>query len=177
MNDNDPTQPEPTIDTARLGAWMDTVGLAPGAPITARYVSGGSQNEIFEIRRGDFHAALRKPPAGAPESRNDGILREWRITEALTGTDVPHTEAYAVCTDPSVLGGTFYLMGFVDGWSRWVAACPSSSPIAKYRGLAFEPRSVAEMARSLAGKGSQDLAVPTATTSARWSAGCASTTA
>ena len=44
-------------------------------------------------------------------------MREWRIIEALDGTDVPHTEAIAVCTDQSVLGRTFYLMGFVDGWS------------------------------------------------------------
>ena len=56
-------------------------------------------------------------PPSAPAPRDEGILREWRIIEALDGTDVPHTEAVAVCTDPDVLGRTFYLMGFVDGWS------------------------------------------------------------
>ena len=60
---------------------------------------------------------MRIPPPTAPASRDDGILREWRIIEALTGTNVPHTEAIAVCTDQSVLGRTFYIMGFVDGWS------------------------------------------------------------
>ena len=56
--------PEAKIDTTALGAWMDKEGL-PGAgqPIEQRYVSGGSQNEIFEIRRGELHGALRKPPA------------------------------------------------------------------------------------------------------------------
>ena len=54
---------------------------------------------------------------GAPADRDQGILREWRIIEALDGTDVPHTRAVAACEDPSVLGRTFYLMGFVDGWS------------------------------------------------------------
>jgi aminoglycoside phosphotransferase (APT) family kinase protein len=44
-------------------------------------------------------------------------MREWRITEALEGTDVPHTPAIAACSDQSVLGRAFYLMGFVDGWS------------------------------------------------------------
>ena len=97
---------------------MDSVGVgSPGAPIEARYISGGSQNEIYEIRRGDLQAALRIPPATAPASRDAGILREWKIIAALDGTDVPHTRAIAVCTDPSVLGRTFYLMGFVDGWS------------------------------------------------------------
>jgi len=106
------------IDLDRLGAWMDDQGLVgEGEPIEHQFVSGGSQNEIYEIRRGDLHAALRIPPPTAPESRDGGITREWRIIEALDGTDVPHTEAVAGCDDPSVLGRAFYLMGFVDGWS------------------------------------------------------------
>jgi aminoglycoside phosphotransferase (APT) family kinase protein len=106
------------IAVERLTTWMDGAGL-PGAGEAAevRYVSGGSQNEIYEIRRGDLHAALRIPPPTAPEGRDEGIRREWRIIEALDGTDVPCTPAIGVCDDPSVLGRTFYLMGFVDGWS------------------------------------------------------------
>jgi aminoglycoside phosphotransferase (APT) family kinase protein len=106
------------INIERLGAWMDDNGLpGKGEPLEHRYVSGGSQNEIYELRRGDLHCAIRIPPPSAPAPRDEGILREWRIIEALDGTDVPHTEAVAVCTDPDVLGRTFYLMGFVDGWS------------------------------------------------------------
>src|SRR3954463_6699139 len=97
---------------------MDEQGLGPaGAPIEHGFVSGGSQNEIYEIRRGDLHGALRIPPTTAPESRDGGIWREWRITQALEGTDVPHTPAIAACKDPEVLGRAFYLMGFVEGWS------------------------------------------------------------
>ena len=85
------------IDAAGLAAletWLDSSDLpGKGARLECRYISGGSQNEIFEIRRGDLHAALRKPPTSAPAPRDDGILREWRIIQALSGTDVPHTEA------------------------------------------------------------------------------------
>jgi len=106
------------IDFERLGAWMDDhVPEGKGAPIEHRFLSGGSQNEIYEIRRGDFHGAIRIPPPTAPPDRDAGIVREWRIIEALDGTDVPHTPAVAVCEDPTVLGRAFYLMGFVDGWS------------------------------------------------------------
>jgi aminoglycoside phosphotransferase (APT) family kinase protein len=106
------------IDVDRLVEWMDQVGLpGKGEPIEQRYVSGGSQNEIYEIRRGELHGAVRIPPVTAPESRDDGILREWRIIEALDGTEVPHTAAIGMCTDKSVLGRAFYMMGFVDGWS------------------------------------------------------------
>ena len=109
---------ETTLDVDRLADWMDGVGLpGKGAPIEHRYISGGTQNEIYEIRRGELHCAMRIPPRSAPAPRDEGIVREWRIIEALDGTDVPHTAAIAVCTDQAVLGRTFYLMGFVDGWS------------------------------------------------------------
>jgi aminoglycoside phosphotransferase (APT) family kinase protein len=131
------------IDLAALAQWMDDNGLAKGAPIEHRFISGGSQNEIYEIRRGELHAALRIPPPTAPAPRDEGILREWRITEALDGTDVPHTPAIAACTDQSVLGRAFYLMGFVDGWSpmgmterRWPAPF-DTDPDAR-AGLAYQ---------------------------------------
>ncbi|HEX8803985.1 MAG TPA: phosphotransferase family protein [Acidimicrobiales bacterium] len=102
----------------RLAAWLDGAGLpGAGAPIEHALLSGGTQNEIYEIRRGDLHGAIRIPPPAAPEGRDDGILREWRIIAALDGTDVPHAAALAVCEDRSVLGRPFYVMGFVDGWS------------------------------------------------------------
>jgi aminoglycoside phosphotransferase (APT) family kinase protein len=85
---------------------------------------------------------MRIPPPSAPTSRDDGIIREWRIIEALSSTDVPHTDAIAVCADQSVLGRTFYLMGFVDGWSpmstrrQWPA--PFDIDLGERRGLAFQ---------------------------------------
>jgi aminoglycoside phosphotransferase (APT) family kinase protein len=106
------------IDFERLAAWMDEQGLpGKGEAIESRFLSGGTQNEIYEIRRGDERCVIRIPPHFAPADRDEGILREWRIVQALDGSDVPHTEAVAVCEDASVLGRPFYLMGFVDGWS------------------------------------------------------------
>ena len=130
------------MDVARLEQWMDEVGLpGKGEPVEHRYVSGGSQNEIYEIRRGDLHGAVRIPPPSAPESRDEGILREWRIIEALDGTDVPHTPALGMCTDKSVLGRAFYMMGFVDGWSPmntdgWPE--PFDQDLQARRGLAYQ---------------------------------------
>lgn len=130
------------IDDARLAQWMDANGLpGVGEPLELRFLSGGTQNEIYEVRRGDFHGALRMPPVGAPDARDAGILREWRIIEALDGTDVPHTPARASCPDASVLGRPFYIMGFIDGWSPmnvdgWPA--PFDIDLAARRGLAFQ---------------------------------------
>jgi aminoglycoside phosphotransferase (APT) family kinase protein len=142
--------PEPTLSNpGALAAWLDTVGLGVGAPLESKFLSGGSQNEIFEITRGDLRAVLRIPPAGANAERDAGIVREYRIIEGLDGTDVPHTEAIGLCEDKSVLGRTFYLMGFVDGWSPmglkpgpdggprlWPE--PFNSDIEARRGLSFQ---------------------------------------
>lgn len=106
------------IDVARLADWMDTAGLpGVGEPLEATYLSGGTQNVIYKLGRGDHTCVLRMPPPEAPPDRDKGILREWLIIEALDGTDVPHTAAVGVCEDATVLGRPFYLMGHVDGWS------------------------------------------------------------
>jgi aminoglycoside phosphotransferase (APT) family kinase protein len=105
------------IDSAALGAWMDETGLPGKGEPEVRFISGGTQNDIYEIRRGDERCVLRIPPPPAPANRDEGMVREWRIIEALDGTDVPHTKAIALCADASVLGRPFYLMGYVDGWS------------------------------------------------------------
>jgi aminoglycoside phosphotransferase (APT) family kinase protein len=121
---------------------MDDSGLSGGGEsIECNYISGGSQNEIYEIRRGELHGALRIPPPPAPATRDEGILREWRIIEALDGSEVPHTKAIAVCADKSVLGRTFYIMGYVDGWSpmgvdKWPE--PFDTDLKARRGLALQ---------------------------------------
>jgi len=108
----------PEIDLTRLSDWMDGAELpGTGEPLQASYLSGGSQNVIYRITRGEHVCVLRMPPPSAPPDRDKGILREWRIIEALDGTEVPHTAAVGVCSDAAVLGRPFYLMGFVDGWS------------------------------------------------------------
>ncbi|NKY42781.1 phosphotransferase family protein [Nocardia cerradoensis] len=136
-----------------------------GEPAQARFLSGGTQNEIYLISRGEYRCVLRIPPAGAPPERDAGIAREWRITAALEGTDVPHTPAVAVCTDHSVLGRTFYLMGYVDGWSpmdskRWPA--PFDTDLDARAGLAYQlAEGIALLSRvDWRAKGLQDLGRP-----------------
>src|SRR4051794_41498606 len=90
---------------------MDTQGLGTGAPLEHRYISGGSQNHIYELRRGDLHCVLRIPPPTAAPDRDKGIVREWRIIEALTGTDVPCTTAGGPWTEPFVPRPTLFPTG------------------------------------------------------------------
>jgi aminoglycoside phosphotransferase (APT) family kinase protein len=129
------------IDAAQLGVWLDKQDFPGTDTPDCRLIAGGSQNDIYEISRDGLHCVLRMPPPFAPAARDDGILREWRIIEALDGTEVPHTEAIGVCEDPSVLGRTFYLMGWVDGWSPmntdgWPP--PFDTDLEARKGLAYQ---------------------------------------
>ncbi len=158
---------EPEIDVVRLADWMDGEALpGKGEPLETRFLSGGTQNVIYELRRGEHSCVLRMPPHDAPADRDKGILREWRIIEALDGTDVPHTAAVGVCADPSVLGRPFYLMGFVDGWSpmdqhgKWPE--PFDSDVEARTGLSYQlAEGIALLSKiDWKAKGLQDLGRP-----------------
>jgi aminoglycoside phosphotransferase (APT) family kinase protein len=84
--------------------------------MTAERLGIGLSNEMFEVRRGDAHVVLRRPAQVALEGADRGIRREFRMLTALEGTPVPHAAPLALCEDQSVLGSTFYLMGWVDGF-------------------------------------------------------------
>jgi aminoglycoside phosphotransferase (APT) family kinase protein len=154
------------IDFDRLATWMDDNGLpGKGEPLEHRFLSGGTQNEIYEIRRGEERCVIRIPPPSAPADRDNGILREWRIVEALDGTDVPHTAAVAMCEDASVLGRAFYLMGYVDGWSpmgqrTWPA--PFDTDLDARAGLGYQlAEGIALLSKvDWQAKGLQDLGRP-----------------
>lgn len=131
----------PALDVDALTGWLDARELGAG-PVGFEFLSGGAQNHIWVVRRGDWVAVLRIPPPEAPPARDEGILREWRIIEALRGSDVPHAAAVAACDDASVLGRTFYLMAYVEGWSPMalrdrVWPEPFRSSTEERRGLAF----------------------------------------
>jgi aminoglycoside phosphotransferase (APT) family kinase protein len=130
------------IDHQRLARFMDQWNLpGSGEQLSARFITGGASNELFEIKRGDSAFALRRPPRIVPPGRNDTMLREYRLLAALADTDVPHARVVAVCDDPELMGGTFYLMELVEGWSPlggggWPA--PFDTDLQARRGLAFQ---------------------------------------
>ena len=130
------------IDEALLARWMDERDLpGSGERIETSFITGGASNELFDVRRGAHRMALRRPPRIVPEGRNETMLREYRLLAALADTDVPHARAVAVCDDPELMGGCFYLMEYVDGWSPmggggWPA--PFDLDLEARRGLGFQ---------------------------------------
>ncbi|MGO9341038.1 MAG: phosphotransferase family protein [Acidimicrobiales bacterium] len=140
--DDDEERTAGLVDTGRLTSFMDDWHLpGSGEVLTARFITGGASNELFEIRRGGHGYALRRPPRIVPQGRNETMLREYRLLAALADTNVPHAKVVAVCDDPEMMGGCFYMMELVEGWSPlggggWPA--PFDTDLDARKGLAFQ---------------------------------------
>lgn len=105
------------IDEEALCRWLDVRGLGTGAPLSFEPLSNGRSNVMFSISRGAHRWVLRRPRNVAVERADDLMRREFRLLTALSGTDVPHARAVALCEDTSVLGCVFYLMDLAEGFN------------------------------------------------------------
>jgi aminoglycoside phosphotransferase (APT) family kinase protein len=105
----------PLVDPARLGAWLDREGLAPGAELAVERITTGHSNEVFRVTRGDDVWVLRRPPRTPLSPTAHDMAREFRVLQAFSGGDVPVPTPVALCTDVDVIGAPFYLMDPVDG--------------------------------------------------------------
>ena len=120
---NDPTAPTPQgtgaptgIDSERVSAWF--VDNIPGTVLPLQFVrvAGGRSNLTFEVGDGGGNRyVLRRPPTSHVLPTAHDMSREHRIIAAMGPAGVPVPPALGLCTDDSVNGAPFYVMGFVDG--------------------------------------------------------------
>jgi aminoglycoside phosphotransferase (APT) family kinase protein len=103
------------IDNGALGAYLATLGLSDGRAATVSLLSGGQSNPTYRVQAGGWQGVLRTRPPGALLASAHAIDREFKIMQALAGTEVPVPHVFAFCSDPAVLGRDFYLMEFVEG--------------------------------------------------------------
>lgn len=107
----------PGLPAADVEPWLRATlpGLFGDGPWTAELISGGLSNITYRLRLPGGTAILRRPPLGHVLPRAHDMEREYRVLSALVPTPVPVPEPLALCTDPGVLGVTFYVMGDVPG--------------------------------------------------------------
>lgn len=106
------------LDWRTLGPWIETAGLPGSGPVDeVRQLTGGSQNNLFLMRRGEASFVLRRPPRHLRSNSNETMLREARVLKALAGSEVPHPALLAACADPEVLGVNFFVMAPLEGFS------------------------------------------------------------
>lgn len=116
MTTQEPTPNLPGYNVAAVEAWIidNVAGLEP--PFTWTRCEGGHSNLTYEIRDGQGQrVVVRRPPEGELLPKAHDMGREFTIIDALWSTPVPVAQPYGLCTDTSVTGAPFYVMGFVDG--------------------------------------------------------------
>ena len=104
------------INPPAVTEWM--AGRIPGLtpPLSFELITGGASNLTFRVTdTTGSRFVLRRPPTGHVLASAHDMGREHRIISALHGTTVPVAPPIGLCTDDSINGAPFYVMGFVEG--------------------------------------------------------------
>ncbi|MCH5671484.1 phosphotransferase family protein [Streptomyces gilvus] len=120
MNDTNrrTVRSEDAFDVERVHAWLtDRVDGLAGSPPEVTQFTGGASNLTYLLRYPHLgrELILRRPPAGKKASSAHDMGREFRVQEALKPQFPLVPTVRALCEDPSVIGGQFYVMDKVPG--------------------------------------------------------------
>jgi aminoglycoside phosphotransferase (APT) family kinase protein len=104
------------IDAGKVSEWFVEHIPDVKPPLSFVLVAGGRSNLTFQVsdQAGERYV-LRRPPTGHLLPTAHDMVREHRIISAMRPAGVPAPPALGLCTDESVNGAPFYVMGFVDG--------------------------------------------------------------
>ncbi|RGD56390.1 phosphotransferase family protein [Kitasatospora xanthocidica] len=109
---------EDAFDTDRVHSWLtgQVDGLAGPPPEVVQF-TGGASNLTYLLRYPHLgqELILRRPPAGKKAASAHDMAREYRVQQALKPAFPLVPTVRALCQDPSVLGGDFYVMDKVPG--------------------------------------------------------------
>jgi aminoglycoside phosphotransferase (APT) family kinase protein len=104
------------IDEEKVGAWLADNIADVTPPFRFELIAGGRSNLTFRATDGaGRELVVRRPPLGHVLASAHDMAREHRLISAVGTTDVPVPPALGLCTDESVNGAPFYVMGYVDG--------------------------------------------------------------
>jgi aminoglycoside phosphotransferase (APT) family kinase protein len=101
------------LDREALAAFLDAE-LGPG-DLAVEGRGAGYSNETLFVRWGERELVLRRPPPDETAEGAHEVLREYRVLDALSGTDVPVPRVVAAREDDSTLGAPFYVMDRLHG--------------------------------------------------------------
>jgi aminoglycoside phosphotransferase (APT) family kinase protein len=109
-------QADEGIDAERVSAWLEENVEGAKGPFEFVRIAGGRSNLTYSVTGAHGGRwALRRPPLGKALGSAHDMGREHTVVSALQPTAVPVAPIAGYCTDESVNGAPFYVMGFVEG--------------------------------------------------------------
>lgn len=116
------------LDEGKLAEWMaDNVAGFKG-PLHLTKFKGGQSNPTYRIEAASGNYVLRRKPFGPLLPSAHAVDREFKVQNALNKAGFPAARQYGLCTDESVVGSWFYVMGMVDGRTIWDGSMPKDAP-------------------------------------------------
>jgi aminoglycoside phosphotransferase (APT) family kinase protein len=131
------------LDLERLERYFQAELPWLGGLREARKFGDGQSNPSFLLCTESGQYVLRRQPAGELLKSAHAVDREFRVIDALGGSEVPVPRAIHLCTDRDVIGSLFFLMSYQPGRIFWDPTLPGLDP--RQRGAIY-----AEMNRVLA---------------------------
>ncbi|MCO6391897.1 phosphotransferase [Aliihoeflea aestuarii] len=92
-----------------------------------RKFDAGQSNPTYLLTASSGRYVLRAKPLGELLKSAHQVDREFRVMEALKGTDVPVPRMLHLSAEASPIGRMFYVMEFVEGRIFWDPALPDAA--------------------------------------------------
>ena len=89
--------------------------LGPADTFDVEHHPDGHSNETLFVTWGSRELVIRRPPPGETAETAHDVLREFRVMDALQGSDVPLPETLFACDDHTVIGSDFFATARLAG--------------------------------------------------------------
>ena len=115
------TEPPLPFDPQALATYLEQHLPGFAGPLSLHKFPGGQSNPTYKLSTpGQAYVMRTKPgPVAQLLPSAHAIEREYRVMQALAGTEVPVARMLCLCEDEAVIGRAFYVMEHVDGRVLW----------------------------------------------------------
>jgi aminoglycoside phosphotransferase (APT) family kinase protein len=88
-------------------------------PLSVQQFKGGQSNPTYRLDTPGRSYVMRRKPFGKLLPSAHAVDREFRVISALAEQGFPVAQVYALCTDASIIGASFYIMSMEEGRVFW----------------------------------------------------------
>ena len=124
-----PVAEKDRLDLDRLTEWMAANVEGFVGPLSYEKFAGGQSNPTYKLSSPSGTYVLRRKPFGNLLPSAHAVDREYRVIAGLHPTGFPVARPYGLCTDETVIGTMFYVMGFAQGSTLWDGTLPDYQPL------------------------------------------------
>jgi aminoglycoside phosphotransferase (APT) family kinase protein len=137
-SDTSLVRPGEEIDQKALQDYLRARLPGGAADIAVEQFPHGHSNLVYLVRIDQREYVLRRPPLGPVAPKAHDMAREYRVLDAVHPHFPEAPRVFLLCEDPSVIGGTFFLMERRHGIVIRDSIPPELAAISNYSRLVSE---------------------------------------